>query len=615
MAGRVDEALPLLGAELPGFDAPLRQTWDAAAYAPLTAAGSCAAVVTGGAACAHRVWIHPLRVAEGVALEGAEARDVVVTPLGVERRLGLGDAEVLERVFVPRDVPAVVFEWRAPTGASLSIAWRAGLDRTVLTSSGGSPAPGWSSEGRALRLRADGSNDAAAFVLSREPEAWEVEAEEGGGPALRVRSRLRLAPGESVRLAVAATTEGEAALAATLAALRPEALVHARAAAMRRMERERLALNAPDERAGLALEWAKHHLDALRAEAPGVGRSIVAGFGVESGEAGAEGTAEGAARGALAFETREAVPAALAALAVGAFDAARDVLRLLGDHRDDAGRAPSLVTLAGEAHYDAPDATALYLILTARYLAWTGDIGFVRDAWARVRRASEHVRAAGLGSIALAELAVAAESVGDGALAEALRAHPVRPGAPILPSFVGASGAAWAEFASGRTEAATREWLRSVEALLEGGHVSATESAAVVNGLVYGLLGAEPDGVKGRLRLRPQLPVSWDRLDARRILMGDVAVTLGYTRHGDRHVFRLEQEEGSVPVTVIFEPMLPARRLVAARVDGVDAELDPRPLGERMLVPVQLVLDAERVVELDVAHDAAPSTGLRVWRT
>ena len=86
-------------------------------------------------------------------------------------------------------------------------------------------------------------------------------------------------------------------------------------------------------------------------------------------------------------------------------------------------------------------------------------------------------------------------------------------------------------------------------------------------------------------------------------------------RDGDRHAFRLEQEEGAVPVTVVFEPMLPAPRLAAARVDGVDAELDSRPHGERMLVPVQIVLDAERVVELDVAHDIAPPPqGLRVWR-
>src|SRR5690606_13713690 len=159
----------------------------------------------------------------------------------------------------------------------------------------------------------------------------------------------------------------------------------------------------------------------------------------------------------------------------GAFDAARDVLMFLSEHLDESGRAPGRVTLAGEARYDDPDATALYLVLTARYPAWTGDRGVVRAGGPRVRAGGRHVSigceqgreamghagvaanpATGIASIALAELAVAAESIGDAALAEALRSRAIRPGAPTLPSFLGAAGAAWAEFAAGRSDAATR---------------------------------------------------------------------------------------------------------------------------------------------------------------
>src|SRR5690606_21489874 len=170
----------------------------------------------------------------------------------------------------------------------------------------------------------------------------------------------------------------------------------------------------PDERTGGALGWVQHSLDSLVVEAPGVGRSIVVGYDVGGSDAGAPASQDrdagalvvrGHASPAPAFRTADAlvaprfitsasVAAALAALAVGAFDAARDVLTFLGEHLDESGRAPDLVSLTGEARYDDPDATALYLILAARYLAWTSDIGFVRDTWARVRATCEHVREA-----------------------------------------------------------------------------------------------------------------------------------------------------------------------------------------------------------------------------
>lgn len=664
MADGLSEALPSLDAELPDPGPTLVRRGTGAGDATFVAGARAVVTIAAGTRGRHTVRIHPLLVAEDFGLDGAEVRDVAITPIHVERRLDLSGVEVVERVFVPREHPAAVFEWRAPAGATLEVSWRAGFAGASSPAGGEGAAAHaeaatndrgaahgnasarensalvWSREGRALWLAGGGSSDAAVFVLSREPESWDVEpVGDDGAAGLRVRLGLRLGPGESVRMAVVGTTEGAVALVAFLSSLRPEDLVRARAAAARRLQRERLSVSAPDERIGPALEWAQHSLDSLVVEAPGVGRSIVAGYdagcdvdGIDAGAPEMGGRDVGAlvARGREpaepVFRTRDAVAAALAALAVGAFDVARDVLAFLSDHLDGSGRAPGLVTLTGEARYDDPDATALYLLLAARYLAWTGGIGFVRDVWPhvrvaceRAREAAEHAGAAavstGLAPFALAELAVAAESIGEDALAEALRSRVVRPGGPTLPSFLGAAGTAWAEFAAGRSGAAAQEWLRSVEALLAKSCASAMEAAAVVNGFVYGLLGVEPDAVKGRLRLRPQLPASWDRLEMRRIRMGDAVVAMTCTRDGDRHVFRLEQEEGAVPVTIVFEPMLPAPRLAAARVDGVSAELDPRPHGERMLVPVQIALDAERVVELDVAHDVAPPKGLRVWRT
>src|SRR5690606_19391959 len=41
-------------------------------------------------------------------------------------------------------------------------------------------------------------------------------------------------------------------------------------------------------------------------------------------------------------------------------------------------------TTSGVAHYDAADSTPLYLLLAARYAAWTGDLGLLREQWTRI---------------------------------------------------------------------------------------------------------------------------------------------------------------------------------------------------------------------------------------
>jgi hypothetical protein len=81
--------------------------------------------------------------------------------------------------------------------------------------------------------------------------------------------------------------------------------------------------------------------------------------------------------------------------------------------------------------------------------------------------------------------------------------------------------------------------------------------------------------------------------------MGESSIRLRFERNGSVHTFRIEQEEGAVPVRLILEPALPAQFL-SARVDGTLAQLDPRPFGQRVLAPLQLVLDHERVVEIEV---------------
>src|SRR5690606_9884625 len=216
-------------------------------------------------------------------------------------------------------------------------------------------------------------------------------------------ARLRIGPGGSIRLGILGTV-GDAPLETTRRALRPDDLVYARAGAVRRLRRERLGVESPDPALNAAVAW-----------------------------------------GAVRIGPRT-LGTASAALAVGDFAAAREVIRRLGERQLGSGEIPPEPRAPGdEAPPGAGETTADYLDLVVRYLAWTGDIAGTRTEWDRVRRAiafctePADTGRAGSGSadatgcsdrtgtgpdhhgLDLRGLAVAAESIGDADLASRLR--------------------------------------------------------------------------------------------------------------------------------------------------------------------------------------------------
>jgi hypothetical protein len=120
-------------------------------------------------------------------------------------------------------------------------------------------------------------------------------------------------------------------------------------------------------------------------------------------------------------------------------------------------------------------------------------------------------------------------------------------------------------------------------------------------GLVLDLLGAEPDAGRGRLRLRPVLPDAWRFMEVTGLPMADSRIRLRVDRTGTGLDIEIEQTHGAMPVRVILEPIVTARALAGATVDGQPASLVPRPFGDRIRVPVQLALDHTRCLSLHLA--------------
>lgn len=217
-------------------------------------------------------------------------------------------------------------------------------------------------------------------------------------------------------------------------------------------------------------------------------------------------------------------------------------------------------------------------LLAARYTAWTGDLHTVAAAWATVRASADKLLRSQPGAhspllvMTCTELQRTATDIGDPAFAAVLHRRATAPSQPAPADIVNA----------------------------DRGDVAAAE---VILDFVHGTLGIEPDATRHRLRIRPRAHAADDGINVRNIRFGDGAVNLrGSARNDDtgvRHSWSVSQEAGAIPLTVLLEPTVTGT-VTACSVDGRTASLSPQPVPGGTLVPVQLVLDEERLLDIDV---------------
>ena len=318
----------------------------------------------------------------------------------------------------------------------------------------------------------------------------------------------------------------------------------------------------------------------------------------------------------------------LASLAVGDAEGARHLLARLPEGSGEAallaGRfsattgeaGPSMraadALLTGEASAD-PDIGALAATALAdglRYAAPDERITALRDLGTRL--AARRGRSAEGATVRRLPMA----GQGDGATSDpafgtwlggALAGSPSRPPPASDPDVARLRGAA-ADFALD-PDRAWVAWRDIVAGGLErgpGGPATWDDpgsdpavAAELLLTLAHGLLGLGPDAPVGRLSLAPRLPTHLRSFEVEGIALGDASLTLSFRRDGSTHRYELAPSVASVPPLVVLEPSVPGS-VTSARVDGADAELDARRVGNRSIVSVQLPVDGVRTLEIDV---------------
>lgn len=150
--------------------------------------------------------------------------------------------------------------------------------------------------------------------------------------------------------------------------------------------RDKLSIVSPDPVFNEGISWAMHAADRFKVYTPGLGTSLVAGYGTTA--SGWDGGHKVNGRPGYAwYFGRDGVWSGFALLDYGDFDNVRYMLEFFGKYQDLNGKIFHELTTSGFAHYDAADATPLYIILAGRYLRHTGDTWFIKRSWPNIKAA------------------------------------------------------------------------------------------------------------------------------------------------------------------------------------------------------------------------------------
>ncbi|MCX6256640.1 MAG: DUF4960 domain-containing protein [Bacteroidia bacterium] len=154
----------------------------------------------------------------------------------------------------------------------------------------------------------------------------------------------------------------------------------------RKIFNDKLMITSPDAEFNEGYRWALAGADRFFVNTPGVGKSLVAGYSTT--EYGWDGGQKVNGRPGYAwYFGRDAEWSALALLDYGDFENVKNILENFINYQDLNGKIYHELTTSGVVHYDAADATPLFIILAGKYLSASGDISFIRNCWKSIQKA------------------------------------------------------------------------------------------------------------------------------------------------------------------------------------------------------------------------------------
>ncbi|HET9294828.1 MAG TPA: hypothetical protein VFO06_11085 [Gemmatimonadales bacterium] len=498
----------------------------------------------------QEAWMHPFRVFRdaGLRVDGAAVTSTKIrlAPEQVERAATTSRGLVIERWSTALEVPALFWSINGPEAASLTATWTTDLRRMWPYPAGacGDLLLTRDPDGRRAMVQAVGDPFRVMFIVDH--GALESRTLEGPAVGFTVR-----AAGHCRLVALAGADEADWVRTVQMLDRRGvPGMMSQRVQHARQLASYATGITTPEPRLDEAFEWAKVRMDECLAGTPGIGRSLVAGYG-------ASGLGRDDGRpGAAWYFGGDACRTAMAQLAVGDRDGPRDVLKFLSLTQDVRGAVASECTTSGRAWYDGMDSTLHYLLLAARFAAWTGELDLLARHWVAIRRAyrfcCESITDNGTGEPgelslgpcwipALEELEALADALGYPEVAEEMRNR--------IPRARGASDCSpdgWAgleDWVSGRFDAGLARWFERA-AFVRSGANQAIAAAQAALPAIAGLWGVRPDAVNQAVAIQPWLPPGWEGMAIERLRVGRSVLDVRLRRRFGQVVARVERTHG-----------------------------------------------------------------------
>ena len=148
----------------------------------------------------------------------------------------------------------------------------------------------------------------------------------------------------------------------------------------------KLVINTPDRELNEGYRWALIGTDRFFVHTPGLGRSLVAGYATTA--KGWDGGQKISGRPGYAwYFGRDGQWSGMAVNDYGDFEKVKDILKMYIYFQNPEGKVYHELTTSGAVHYDAADATPLFIILAGKYLRASGDKKFIKENWKSIRQA------------------------------------------------------------------------------------------------------------------------------------------------------------------------------------------------------------------------------------
>jgi len=154
----------------------------------------------------------------------------------------------------------------------------------------------------------------------------------------------------------------------------------------RKMLERLLIIDTPDEEFNRLWKWALVGADRFYVSTPEIGQGLLAGYSTT--DRGWNGGHKISGRPGYGwYFGRDGAWSCFALDDCGSLETVKSQLKLFQKFQDRSGKIFHELSTSGVVHYDAADATPLYIILAAHYLKASGDLKFIRESWANIRKA------------------------------------------------------------------------------------------------------------------------------------------------------------------------------------------------------------------------------------